>query len=502
MRQRWIAGVLVGLALTACGSTVQVQSAVGSGDGLSQGTTGTDLGGSSGTVSGTSGAGGTTGSLASGTRGTSGTTGGSTSTGAQLPSSAPTLGGSTSGPGSAGGPKKPVEIGIVIYPDVGAAAKALGGSADVGDQQAEAQTSVNWINAHGGLAGHKVVPVYFEVSLTSTQPYSATYQQICSKFTEDHHVIATVFIGNAENGLPNCLRKGKSLMIAQGHYLHTAEEYQALTNLVTTQDAGSDRIARAMADEIIHRNLLKPGETLGLLVMDYAGPQKAANQIIIPAMKAKGIKVLSYTINYPQSTPAISQSASAVQSAELQMASRGVKNVAFMCPGCVTFFLQYAESQGYHPRYIVSSLDGLLGIKGKGHGASFGNAVALGWNPIQDVGTFGRPGLLAANPTYTKCLQIQKGNYSGDQSLYAAVALCSAFLDLLAAAEANPVATPTWTSLLAGFNSLGAKHAGAANLSTVLAGNRHDGVASYKTLHYDAGCDCFAYDSGPAKAFP
>jgi hypothetical protein len=45
------------------------------------------------------------------------------------------------------------------------------------------------------------------------------------------------------------------------------------------------------------------------------------------------------------------------------------------------------------------------------------------------------------------------------------------------------------------------KHAGAATLSPGLGPDRHDGTASYKTLHYDAGCDCFAYDGGPAKAF-
>jgi hypothetical protein len=68
--------------------------------------------------------------------------------------------------------QKPVEVGFVIYPDVGAAAAALGSSAEVGDQRAEVIAAVGWVNAHGGLAGHRVVPVLFEVSLTCTLTYA------------------------------------------------------------------------------------------------------------------------------------------------------------------------------------------------------------------------------------------------------------------------------------------------------------------------------------------
>ncbi|MGZ6804973.1 MAG: hypothetical protein ACXVFU_18190, partial [Nocardioidaceae bacterium] len=152
--------------------------------------------------------------------------------------------------------KKPVEVGVVIFPDVNKAAAMFGGSASVGDQKGEVTDAIGWANTHGGLNGHRIVPVFFEVSLTSTQTYAQTYQQICASFTQDHHVVATMFVGNAEAQLPACLAKGGSLYLAHGHYLHAAKDFTALPNMVTPEDAGSDRVAQAMVDQLLARKVV------------------------------------------------------------------------------------------------------------------------------------------------------------------------------------------------------------------------------------------------------
>jgi hypothetical protein len=472
--------------LSACGSTVQVQgqAALGSEDG-GLGTPGASP--ADGTTGATAVApGGATGAVTTRTGGTTGATVGAP----QGPTSVP----SVSVPDA--GPKAPVEIGVVIFPDVNQAAKALGGSADVGDQRAESDAAVKWVNDHGGLAGHKVVPVYFEVSLTSTQPYSVTYQQICTTFTQDHKVIAVVAIANVEKALPECLQKTRTLFFTHGHYLRSESDYAQLANTITPEDAGSDRIARALVKQLLASGAVRSGDKLGLLVMDYAAPQHAKDAIIVPAMKAKGIDVVSYTIPYPQSTQDIANAASVVQSAELQMAAQGVKTVTFMCPGCVTFFVQYAESQGYYPRYVLTSLDGLLAYKGKGHTRSFANALAVGWDPIRDISAYASAGPLAGNATFALCRQIEKANITQDASLYASMAICSAFQGLYEAAKANP-ATVTGEGLMAGFHRLGSAFAGAANLSTLLEPGHRDGTVGYRTMRYVADCDCFQYDNVP-----
>ena len=484
MRRLSPVAALVAVALlSACGSTVQVkgQALLGSQDGILGATTG------GASVDGTTGAaltpGGTTGGTATRAAGTTGAASGAPqSPTTQLPAVS-----------TGSGPKAPVEVGIVIFPDVNAAAKSIGGTADVGDQRAESMAAVDYVNGHGGLAGHRIKPVFFEVSLTSTQPYSVTYQQICTSFTQDHHVIAVVAIANVEKALPECLQRYRVLFFTHGHYLRSESDYAQLANLITPEDAGSDRVARALVKEILDSGSVKTGGKLGLLVMDYSAPQRARDRIIVPAMRAKGISVVSYTIPYPQSTQDIANAASVVQSAELQMAAQGVKTVTFLCPGCVTFFVQYAESQAYYPRYVLTSFDTLLSYKGKGHTQSFANALAIGWDPMKDIGLYANPGPLAANPTFALCHQIEKANITQDQSLAASQSICSAFLGLKAAAAANP-STVTGEGLMGGFSRLRSSFAGSANLSTLLGQGHRDGTTGYRTMRYASACDCFQYD--------
>ncbi|MCW2586043.1 MAG: hypothetical protein JWN55_1559, partial [Frankiales bacterium] len=411
------------------------------------------------------------------------------------------------GPGATGpaaaapATKSPVEVGVVIFPDVNAFAAQFGGSADVGNQRQEVLDAVAWVNTHGGLNGHRVVPVFFEVELTSTDTYAQTYQQICSTFTQDHKVVAAILVGNAEPGLPACLRKAGSLFLTHGHYLRDASDYRQLTNIVTPEDAGSRRVARAMVDQMLAKGLLKSGDKLGLMVMNYNGPRKARDEIIVPLLKAKGIGVVSYEVPYPQSTADISNSAAAVQSAQLRMAAEGIKTVAFLCPGCVSFFMTDAESQGYYPKYVVSSYDTIGGAKGQGHSRSFAGALGIGYDPIRDVGTYADPRPLAGNDTYALCRTVEKAHIKDDTTNFAAQAFCGAVLDLHAAARANPVEPLTGASLMGGFDRLGSTHDGAANFATQLGPDRRDGVAAYRPMHYDPALDAFRYDSGPLVRF-
>ena len=492
MRQRLLVGLVASVALTACGSTVQMN-----GQGLGNGATGlgtTTQTGPAGSVGGPAGSTSvaTPGATSTSAGGTSTTTGNGGQTGSAGTS---TGGGGVTTPSSA----KPVEVGIVTFGDVNQAAAMFGGSANVGSQQAEALTAVNWVNAHGGLAGHKISPVFYDVALTSTETYASTYQKICANFTQDHHVVAAVFIGNAETSFADCLAKTKTLLYTDGHYLHSADDYAKMLYTVTPDDAGSDRVARAIVSEILGHGYLKSGDTLGLLVMDYAGPVSARDKIIVPMLKARGIKVIDYTIPPPQSTPDIANSASVVSSAELKMAAQGVKNVTFLCPGCAGFFMQDAESQNYYPRYIVTSYDTMLGVKGKGHGKSLASALGIGWDPQRDVGSWANPGLMSFNSSYKICRTIEKANYNSDDSMWASLALCGAFYDLYTAAQANPVQPVAGASLLGGFNSFGTSHPAVFNFTTELTATRHDGAASYRTLHYDKPCDCMQYDNSSNK---
>lgn len=485
MRLSPLAAVAACLALTACGSTVQVEGRVGQADGLD----------GAGLSAGRPQAAGTTGGALPGTTGVAGSEGtvgaGSGTTGA-----APRARTVSSLPPAAEGAatRSPVEVGIVLFPDVGAFAAALGVSADVGDQRAMSETAVKWVNGHGGLNGHQVKPVYFEVELTSTQPYAVTYEEICSHFTEDHHVVAALVIANVEPSLAQCLAKTRTPLVVIGRFMYDAQDYRSLWNMVGPMDVGADRIARTLVGEITRRALVKRGDKLGLLVFNVGGARRARDQIVVPAMRARGADVVTYEIPYPQSTPDIANSASVVQSAQLAMAAQGVKTVMFLCPGCFTFFIQYAENQGYYPHYVLSSVDGLT--KRENHGRTLANTTVAAWDPVRDAGVYRHPELLKDNPTTALCRTVEKANYRSDDSIFAALGLCGELHALYQAARVDPASPVTGTSLLAGLNAFGTSYDASFSFpgSTRLAADQHDGVTRYRTMHYESGCDCYVFD--------
>jgi len=486
MRFRPLASVAACFALAACGSTVQLQGTATQGGDLSGGgltTTPQAAGTTGGAVTGT------TGGVVSG--GTTGAVAGTTGATAEVPtvtSQPPVVKGAAT--------RSPVEVGIVLLPDVNAAAGALGISSDVGDQRAMSDTMVSWVNANGGLNGHKVTPVYFEVELTSTQPYAVTYEEICSHFTEDHKVVAVLIIANVEPALARCLARTKTPLVVVGRYMYDAQDYRSLWNMVGPMDVGVDRIARTLVGEIAERDLVKPGEKLGLLVFNVDGSRRARDKIVVPAMKARGADVVTYEIPYPQSTPEIANSASVVQSAQLAMAAQGVKTVMFLCPGCFTFFITYAENQGYYPKYVLSSVDGLT--KRQNHARTMANVHGAGWDPVRDMGAYRFPGQLKGNTTYELCRAIQKANYRNDDSAFAALGLCGMFHALKQAARVNPVSPVTGVSLLSGLNAFGTSYDASFSFpgSTRIAADQHDGVTRYRTIHYQSGCDCMVFDKG------
>jgi hypothetical protein len=492
MQKRALAGLLAGLTLSACGSTVQMLGAPGAGTGLSlqPGMDGTAAAGGAGAA------------------GVSVPSTGTTATGPRTVSAGPAVTAQTVPRGAApavAGSRSAVEVGIVYFPDVSAFASALGGSASVGDQRAEAQAAVDWVNAHGGLAGHRIVPVYFAVQLTSTQPYDETEQEICDSFTQDHHVVAALMVGaNVDNVMPQCFTSKRVLYLTGGHYLHDGTDYASFPYMVSPSEAGASRVAKALVDLILDRRLAKSGDTLGLLVIDEPAADRAVDDVVIPALKAHGISVAEYKVPYPASTPDTGNSVSLIDSAELKMYAQGVKTVMSLCPGCIAFFQKNAESQHYYPRYVLSSYDDPLALSTSANARQMANAVGIGFEPVKDVGTFTHPDVVRGNPTYDLCRTIEKssGQVRDNQSNWAAQLFCDAVLQLYAAARAHPPRAVTGDTLLAGLTGLGTSHPSAMSFATSLSPRKHDGADAFRTLHFDAACTCVVYDDHTDHPLP
>jgi len=200
---RAAAAVAVALLLAGCGSTVEAGGAHDAG--LSA--PGTNIGpGATNSGSYTGSPAGTTALAGGGVAGGPGSTGFGTSSSANVGSGTsatePSVG--TDGPGLT---KTTISIGITYYQSAKAANAALGArGVDTGDPVAASRVLVAAINGSGGIAGRRVVPLFYAIDPQSAQPYASEAQAECSYFSEDHHVFA-VLDGTPAADARACLAK-------------------------------------------------------------------------------------------------------------------------------------------------------------------------------------------------------------------------------------------------------------------------------------------------------
>src|SRR4051794_30596599 len=195
---RLLASALMAIAVCGCGTTVSgtaAQQAAGApgatgGDSLSV----PSAGASAGAVAG--GAGGLSGPAA--------VAGGSMGTGtATIPggtAGAPAIppGGSSQQIGI-GITDSKIYIGVTYSSGADAANRALGNNITTGDQQADAQAVIDEINSSGGVAGRKLVPIYYDYQTSDARPYTTIDSEACAKFTQDNHVFAVAGDGITDN---------------------------------------------------------------------------------------------------------------------------------------------------------------------------------------------------------------------------------------------------------------------------------------------------------------
>src|SRR4051794_4160269 len=180
MRRRTLSVAAAAVAMCtslACGTTLQ---ATGKGNGdLSLGgeqspggpgaTSGPGAGGLGGPGAGGAGAGGVGSTQAGANSGVGGLTGG---------------GSVALGPG-----ETPLLIGAAYERNAGAADSAVGAdNSDPGDFKADYTALIKYVNAHGGVAGHPLVPVWYEFDVASSESVSTQEQRACDTWTHDHHV--------------------------------------------------------------------------------------------------------------------------------------------------------------------------------------------------------------------------------------------------------------------------------------------------------------------------
>lgn len=504
-----VLAVLACVALTACGSTVQVRGTVASGLGDS-GTNGTGLGSSG------SSAGGTTGSTST----AGGGLGGSSSTGATGGTTGPGTGqqgtagsGGTSGQGgtsSAGdipvsGPgwdAKTVYIGITTQQDVQSAAQTVGvNSADSGDQKADVEAMISHFNAEGGLFGRKIKGLYFDTKTTGDAQVQS--QAACSYFTQDNHVIAVyaAALVSDTDTFRACLIKQHIPILAGGDQAIDDKVFADLKGYYNLMPFPSwSRFARPFADRLAAQKYFTGWDT----TLGQAGTAATETGIVCadtPVGRRVGAlmtRELTRVGHAPKDTLYYASSNPDVSGYILKFKSDNITHV-MMCDIGLFVFATEAESQHYRPRYGVSTFNTpVLFLQGVVPAAQLVGAIGVGYDPTLDVDAQHDP-TVSAMPAIATCLAIAKKSgvvYPQDKRFAHGVLYDTCDLITLIITAAKRIHALDGPSIKEGIGLVGPTFSSAVTLRAGLSPTQHANPAGTRDLAYDTSCQCFQYHGG------
>ena len=485
-----MAGVAA-LALTGCGSTVQVRSTgtVGQ-DGL--GTATTTGGELSGTTSGgpsllPGGPGGAVTSTTGG--GTSGTSTGAGTGGRQV---AGTAGMSTTGAVVA---REPIRVGVITQPGLEQAAKAFGlDGVTTGDTKAQVEAVLAWIKANGGLGGHPVQ--VFEYAVNMSDSANTWQTNACASMAEDHKVRFVVTVLANLQTLAACLAKHGVGLLADNTNFGDKTMAQLAPVLGNPSELGAGRMMTLLVDDLWKQGWLKATSKVGVLADDGPDGHATVDGPLTAALQRHGLKAASAVFINPSNGDGGS---GASGNAVLQFRAAGVDRIIPVMYSPL-YFMIAAESQRYYPAYAMTSSNGPGALlEGTAPPDQLKNAAGIGWAPYLDIGKGPKPPPVSARATL--CFQLmQKAGQGATSALIKGfeAQVCDVLFYLKDLADLEPsipadLLTSARVRLGSGFVS--------PATFRVDVTHRTPGVAGYRSLAYLDSCTCFQYAS-PVVAAP
>ena len=489
---------LAGLALTACGSTVQVRDVRTLGGPVNDGAPGGSAAKSAASP---------TGELDNAPSGTTRITPGR---GAQAPGTGQLPSGpqpTSVSPSQLAGRanRSPLKIGIAYSPGSNSELAALGfGGIVLPDFKAMSQVLIKEINQHGGIAGRQIEPVWFEYNAkddAQTQDRAA-----CEYWSHDNRVfVATgVTSGDGVDGDPlACLAKNNIPWLGHqnGDARYWAQYPRYLYSTYSVNHTlGLQTLVQALSAQgfFSGQHALGGAHRIGLVQDDVPMYDHAVDEGLIPELTRSSLK-LTERMKLDPGNNIVADA----RAAELRFSSSNIDRVIFMSPGGggATWFMQAAASQGYHPTYGIWSADSPFALETTAPDDQLKGSVGFGFRPVLDVDGAQDP--TAATSAGKACLKIftAAGFSTSGNNGSAARSACDIFYSFAAAVRAVPGADMDTAALERGFDALGRSFHPAIGFSTRFTPSRHDGSGGYRYLYFDSGCTCFRY-RGPTRPIP
>lgn len=405
---------------------------------------------------------------------------------------------------------KNVYIGVITANDIHQYVGALGYSLDPGSVDDDVNAIVKEINAHGGLLGRRVVPLYHDnrTSDALANP-DATGQANCDYFAQDVQVIGVVsLLANIDTAnFRACMLRHRLPVFALDFALHDDQSLRESGPHLFSQHANLSQLAKPWVQRLQAQNYFQGWNTTtgtagpGTAKVGILGDDTAVGQRFIARLaaqlKTSGITV-AQTFTYSDT---VSSYGSSMSAAVLSFASSGVTHVLTAPPtaAATLIFMETAEQQHFRPRYGMTSYLTPTQIALNAPAAQLMGAVGIGWNPGIDVEDAQDPG---SSPERACLAVLAKSGvtFSSSQRFAkdAAFTLCDAINIPVAGAALSGRLDPD--GLFRGITGLGVSFPVAVAFSNALAPTHRTVTGSARDLMFVPSCTCFAY-SGPVRGF-
>jgi ABC-type branched-subunit amino acid transport system substrate-binding protein len=449
-----------------------------------------------GTAGGVGGAGGGSSALSSGAGGTSVAGVGGRSTGASGAGGQTAAGSTALTASDRGVSPRDITLGFMLQNAAGLD-KAGFSTGQRGDGTQYINALAAWANQQGGADGRKIVPVARYTDPTSVDDQAAA----CRAMVDDAKVFGVVdtasMLDTASLDCLTNLSKGNTPMV---HSVEWSTDWQKRSggNDVSYQ-AAVDRISITWARDLAATGWLQPGAVVGILGDKCPATEPTVENVLGPALKAKGAKDVVYGLHDCDIQSVATQPPNIVT----QFRLKGVTNVLIVSNFVAgQIFTSTAASQGYHPKYSTSDwflnssdqtdknfdpseFDGAIGIASLGTMlVQSGKPPYPGWETCSKIATdAGLPGIRPDDPASTEILT-----------------LCDNFILLLDALKrAGP--NPTRAGWRAAVQQLG-QHTSTIFGRSFFAPGKFTGSDFVHTIQWQAGCKCWKSisDFRPAAA--
>jgi hypothetical protein len=362
------------------------------------------------------------------------------------------------------------------------------------------EAAVKAINAGGGLVGRPLVPVVAETD-TASASWEADYQAACETFTRDNKVAAVLGYSFVMlDSFEGCLAKAAIPHLNGGYNLGDQVTMEQYPLMVGTTNPTADRRFRVQLEGPVRAGLLTKANKLGLILSDCPYNARAFSRSAEPYIKSQGLTVAATaTLSCESGSSDVGRVLPQIQNAVLQFRTRGVDTVwAEGIP--VVIFAHEAESQGWRPKYLLTT--GGAGIGPNVPAGQAQNMHGFGWLPAADVTVGKAP---EPTPPQRRCLDMLKAEgivpsqYNDFINVYTT---CDA-LFLYEAALRSTAGSTDSSSVVQAITSLGTSYQSATTLqaATQFTSRRRDAPSQYRRWGWDAGCSCFVY-SGQTAAMP